>query len=68
MRLSFRIGEALMPLADLRTAGPGTIITLDRPEGALIDIVVNGQVIGQGEIITVAGQKACEIRRIFGEG
>lgn len=68
MRLSFRLGEALMSLADLRGAGPGTVITLDRPEGALVDIVVNGQVIGQGDIVTIAGQKACEIRRIFGEG
>lgn len=68
MRLSFRLGEALMSVADLRAAGPGTLITLDRPDGALVDIVVNGQVIGQGEIVTIAGQKACEIRRIFGEG
>ncbi|MFI0397153.1 FliM/FliN family flagellar motor switch protein [Paracoccus sp. p1-h21] len=68
MRLSFRLGEALMSVADLRAAGPGTLITLDRPDGALVDIVVNGQVIGQGEVVTIAGQKACEIRRIFGEG
>ena len=68
LRLSFRVGEALMPLAELRRAGVGTIVTLDRPDGAPVDIVVNGQVVGTGQIVTVAGQKACEIRTLFGDG
>lgn len=68
LRLSFRVGEALMPLSDLRRAGPGTVVTLDRPDGAPVDIVVNGQVVGTGQIVTVAGQKACEIRTLFGDG
>lgn len=68
LRLSFRLGETLMPLADLRKAGPGTIITLDRPDGAMVDILANGQLIGTGEVISVAGQRAIEIRSLFGEG
>ena len=67
LRLSFRLGETLMTLADLRRAGPGTIITLDRPDGALVDIVINGQIVGSGEIIAVAGQRAIEIRSLLGE-
>ncbi|WP_157115353.1 FliM/FliN family flagellar motor switch protein [Paracoccus contaminans] len=68
LRLSVRVGEALVPLSELRQAGPGTVIVLDRPDGALVDLVVNGQVVGTGQIITVAGQKACEIRSLFGDG
>lgn len=68
LRLAVRVGEAMMSLAELRQAGPGTVVTLDRPDGALVDLVVNGQVIGTGQIITVAGQKACEIRSLFGDG
>ena len=67
LRLSFRLGETLMTLADLRRTGPGTIITLDRPDGALVDIVINGQIVGSGEIIAVAGQRAIEIRSLLGE-
>ena len=37
-------------------------------DGAPVDIVVNGQVVGTGQIVTVAGQKACEIRTLFGDG
>ncbi|AGT08877.1 FliM/FliN family flagellar motor switch protein [Paracoccus aminophilus] len=67
MRLSFRLGETLMTLAELRRAGPGTIVTLDRPDGALVEILANGQLIGTGEVIAVAGQRAVEIRSLFGE-
>ncbi|WP_166461901.1 FliM/FliN family flagellar motor switch protein [Paracoccus alkanivorans] len=65
IRLSFRLGERLMSLAELRRAGPGTIVTLDRPDGAMVDIVANGQLIGTGEVISVAGQRAVEIRSLF---
>lgn len=68
VRLSFRLGETLMTLADLRSAGPGTIITLDRADGALVEILANGQLIGTGEVIAVSGQRAVEIRTLFGEG
>lgn len=66
LRLSFRLGDSLMSLADLRRAGPGTIVTLDRADGALVDIIANGQLIGTGEVIAVAGQRAVEIRSLFG--
>ncbi|WBU57185.1 FliM/FliN family flagellar motor switch protein [Paracoccus sediminicola] len=67
MRLSFRLGETLMSVADLRKAGPGTVVTLDRPDGAVVDILANGQLIGTGEVIAVAGQRAVEIRSLFGD-
>lgn len=68
VRLSVRLGETLVSVADLRQSGPGTVITLDRPDGAPLDLVVNGQIIGTGQIITVAGHKAVEIHSLFGDG
>lgn len=68
VRLSIRMGETMMTLAELRQAGPGTILTLDRPDGALVEIVANGQPIGTGEVISVSGQRAVEIRTLFADG
>lgn len=68
LRLSFRLGHSLISLADLRRAAPGTILTLDRPDGALVEILANGQVIGTGEVIAVAGRRAVEIRTLFEAG
>lgn len=67
VRISVRLGDTLMSLADLRRAGPGTIITLDRPDGAMVDLVANGQLIGTGEVIAVSGRRAIEIRSLFGD-
>lgn len=66
--LSVRFGEALVPLGELRNAGVGTIFTLDRPDGALVELVVNGTVVGSGELISVAGQRAVEVKTLFNEG
>ncbi len=68
VRLSFRLGEALVPVNALREMGPGTTIALDQPDGDMVDIAVNGQTIGTGELITVAGQRAVEIRKLFSDG
>lgn len=68
VRVSIRLGETLMSVAELREAGPGTVLALDRAEGAPVDIVVNGQPIGTGDIVSVAGQRAVEIRTLFGDG
>ncbi|MFD2440650.1 FliM/FliN family flagellar motor switch protein [Paracoccus kondratievae] len=67
LSLSVRFGETLVTLQDLRNAGPGTIFTLDRPDGTLVEMMVNGKVIGTGDLISVAGQRAVEIRSLFRE-
>lgn len=68
MRLSFRLGETLVTLAELKSLAPGAVVTLDRPDGALVDILANGRKIGTGEVIAVAGQRAVEIRSLFADG
>lgn len=66
--LSVRFGETTVSLADLRRAGPGAVFVLDRPDGSVVELVVNGQIIGTGELVSVAGQRALEIKTLFGEG
>ncbi|MBK4214319.1 FliM/FliN family flagellar motor switch protein [Paracoccus caeni] len=65
--MSVRFGETVVTLQDLRNAGAGSIFTLDRPDGTLVELVVNGKVIGTGDLISVAGQRAVEIRSLFRE-
>ena len=62
-----RAGGAGIPGFYTKT-GVGTVIALDRPDGAPVDLVLNGQVIGTGQVTTIAGQKACEIITLFGDG
>jgi|GEM_PF-2719189 len=65
VRLSFRVGETLVPLKTLRGMAPGTIIEMTDPANATVDIVANGRVVGTGELINVAGRRAVQIRSLF---
>jgi len=68
VRISVRAGEALMTLGDLRKLGPGTILPMTEPETDHVDLVVNGKRIGTGQLVTVGGTRAVEIKDLFGDG
>ena len=68
VRISVRAGEALMTLGDLRILGPGSILPMVEPEADHVDLVVNGKRIGTGQLVTVGGTRAVEIKDLFGDG
>jgi len=65
VQLTFRAGEAALPLSALKTMGPGSIIEMTDPASATVSIMANGRVVGSGELIDVAGRRAVQIRRLF---
>lgn len=68
VRLSIQAGDTLVTLQELRAMGPGTMLTLDQPDGNVVDLAVNGQIIGKAELTSVNGQRAVEIRTLFKDG
>ena len=48
-----RLGEAVLPLEEVRRLGPGSILTLDRDSEAPVDLLVNGRVVAKGELVVV---------------
>ncbi len=48
-----RLGEAVLPLEEVRKLGPGSILTLDRDSEAPVDLLVNGRVVAKGELVVV---------------
>jgi type III secretion protein Q len=65
LQLSFRAGEAALPLRTLKTMGPGSIIEMTEPANATVSIMANGRLVGTGELIDVGGRRAVQIRRLF---
>ncbi|MFT4347494.1 flagellar motor switch protein FliN [Bartonella ancashensis] len=47
------LGSTTMPVSQLMNLGRGSVITLDKQIGDLVDIVVNGRVIARGEVIVL---------------
>jgi flagellar motor switch protein FliN/FliY len=53
LEISVEIGKSKRLIKDILEFSQGTIIELDKQAGALVDIVVNGQLIAKGEVVVV---------------
>lgn len=53
LEISVEIGKSKRSIKDILQFGQGTIVELDKQAGALVDIIVNGQLIAKGEVVVV---------------
>ncbi|MBA2918977.1 flagellar motor switch protein FliN [Sphingomonas sp. MAH-20] len=53
VRLSVEVGGASLKLRELLALGESSVIELDRYANELLDVLVNGTLIGRGEVVTV---------------
>ncbi len=65
MTLTVEIGRTRMSVRDALNLEPGNIIELDRAAGAPADVLLNGRLIAQGEVVVVDQDYAVRITRIL---
>jgi flagellar motor switch protein FliN len=53
VRLTVEIGSTSLSLRELLALGEASVIELDRAANELLDVFVNGTLIGRGEVVTV---------------
>lgn len=58
------VGEVQVLMKDVATWQRGTVVTLDRPAGAPVDVCANGKVIAKGEVVVVDEEFAVRITDI----
>ncbi|GAB6137644.1 flagellar motor switch phosphatase FliY [Halanaerobaculum tunisiense] len=51
--LTVRLGKAEMPIKEILDLGSGSVIELDRLAGEPVDLLVNGKLIAQGEVVVI---------------
>lgn len=71
MGVSVELGRTRMPVQQILSLIPGSIIELDRSAGAPVDVLVNGKLIAHGEVVVVDEEFAVRISEICspdGEG
>ena len=56
VKLTVEIGSTSLTLRELLALGESSVIELDRDADELLDVFVNGTLIGRGEVVTV-GEK-----------
>lgn len=64
VKLSVRIGEAQMSLAQLVEMSPGSLVPLDRNAHEPADVFVNGKLVAHGEIVTIDEKYAVRISEV----
>ena len=52
-KLTVEIGSTSLTLRDLLALGESSVIELDRQANELLDVLVNGTLIGRGEVVMV---------------
>lgn len=65
LKVSVEIGQAKQKIKDIMSMGPGNVIELDKPIGAPVDIVVNGQRLARGEVVVIDENFAIRITEIL---
>ncbi len=53
MTLTVELGRAKMMIKDILSLGEGSIIELDKLAGEPVDLLVNGKLIGKGEVVVI---------------
>lgn len=64
LRLSFDLGERLIPLGELKTLQTGQSLDLGHPLAHAVTIRVNGAVFGSGELIEIDGRLGVTITHL----
>ncbi|WP_326910434.1 flagellar motor switch phosphatase FliY [Sedimentibacter sp. MB31-C6] len=63
--ISVEIGKTKRQIKDILEFSQGTIVELDKQAGALVDIIVNGQLIAKGEVVVVNDNFGVRISEII---
>ncbi len=53
LQVAVEIGRTTLPIRDVLSLTPGSIVELDKLAGEKVDVLVNGRPIAQGEVVVV---------------
>ena len=68
VKVSAELGHTSIPIRELLSLGPGSVIELDRLAGESIDLLVNGVLIGRGNVVIVNENFGLRITEIVKPG
>jgi flagellar motor switch protein FliN/FliY len=66
MGVTVELGRTRMPLRDILSLVPGSVIELDRPASAPVDVLVNGTLIARGEVVVIDEEFGIRITEVVG--
>lgn len=65
VRLSFDLGEVILPFSTVKTLTEGSVVDLNQPISQAVTIRSNNKIIGFGELVDIDGKKGIRISNLF---
>jgi flagellar motor switch protein FliN/FliY len=53
MPVAIELGRTEMPISEILTLGPGSVVELDKLAGEPVDLLVNDKIVARGEVVVV---------------
>lgn len=66
LQITAELGRATMTIKDVLELGPGSVIELNKLAGEAVDLLVNGKLVAQGEVVVVDENFGVRITNIIG--
>ena len=66
MRLSVELGACQMPVREVLQLAVGSVVQLDKPAEAPLDLYVNKKLIARGEVVVVEDRFGIKITEVLG--
>jgi len=67
VRVAVEVGACAMPIAQILALGTGSLVQLDRAAGTAVDMLVNGKLIGRGEIVAIDENYGLRVTELVAE-
>jgi flagellar motor switch protein FliN/FliY len=64
VKLTVEIGSTSLKLRELLGLGEASVVELDRQANELLDVLVNGTLIGRGEVVTIGDRFGIRITEL----
>jgi flagellar motor switch protein FliN/FliY len=65
LEVTVELGSVSLPVAEILKLGTGSVVELDRPVNAPVDLLVNDRKIARGEIVAVDDRFALRITELI---
>lgn len=66
LQITAELGRTTMNIKEVLELGPGSVIELNKLAGETVDILINGKLVAQGEVVVVEENFGVRITNIIG--
>ncbi len=66
--LTIELGSCQMPMKEVLQLNVGSVVQLDKPADAPVELSVNGKLIARGEVVVIEDRFGVKITEVIGAG